>query len=98
MKTTTSAHVFLKLKATCTRYGIPDVVVSDNGPQFTSAEFQDLALDFDFKHLKPIQRTRQWSCGEDGADRKANTETEGPSRRAHVLQVNSMQHNWSQPN
>lgn len=51
MKTTTSALVSLKLKATCARYGIPDVVVSDNGPQFTSAEFQDLARELDFKHV-----------------------------------------------
>jgi len=51
MTTTTSAQVALKLKTTCARYGIPDVVVSDNGPQFSSAEFRDLACELDFKHI-----------------------------------------------
>lgn len=51
MKTTTSAHVSLKLKAICARYGIPDVVISDNRPQFTSTGFRDLARELDFEHV-----------------------------------------------
>ena len=41
MPSTMSAQVIQKLKAVFTRFGIPDEVVSDNGPQFSSAEFQE---------------------------------------------------------
>jgi hypothetical protein len=51
MTTTTSTQVVRKLKATFARYGIAEEVVSDNGPQFTSAEFRELACELDFKHI-----------------------------------------------
>lgn len=41
MPTTTTSEVVLKLKALFARFGCPDEVVSDNGHQFVSAEFQD---------------------------------------------------------
>lgn len=40
-----------RLKSTFARYGIPEEVVSDNGPQFSSAEFRELAREMDFKHI-----------------------------------------------
>ncbi len=43
LPSTTSAQVVQRLKATFARFGIPEEVVSDNGPQFSSAEFQELA-------------------------------------------------------
>lgn len=46
LPSTTSAQVIQRLKATFARFGIPDEVVSDNGPQISSAEFQ-----LDFKHI-----------------------------------------------
>ena len=70
MKTTTSAHVSLKLKAICARYGIPDVVVSDNGPQFTSTEFQDLARELDFEHVTSSPHNAQ---GNGHAERAVQT-------------------------
>uniref|UniRef100_A0A3P8S1I8 Integrase catalytic domain-containing protein n=1 Tax=Amphiprion percula TaxID=161767 RepID=A0A3P8S1I8_AMPPE len=42
--------VIQKIKGVFARYGIPDEVVSDNGPQFSSAEFKEFAKQFDFKH------------------------------------------------
>ncbi|KAK5921824.1 hypothetical protein CgunFtcFv8_019149 [Champsocephalus gunnari] len=50
MPTTTSAHVILKLRATFARHGIPEQVVSDNGPQFSSDVFRGFACDMDFTH------------------------------------------------
>nr|XP_033936287.1 uncharacterized protein K02A2.6-like [Pseudochaenichthys georgianus] len=50
MPTTTSAHVILKLRATFARHGIPEEVVSDNGPQFNSDVFRGFACDMDFTH------------------------------------------------
>ena len=32
------------------RYGIPSTVVSDNGPQFSSKEFESFSKNWDFKH------------------------------------------------
>lgn len=70
MTTTTSAQVALKLKATCARYGIPDMVVSDNGPQFSSTEFQDLARELDFKHITSSPHNAQ---GNGHAERAVQT-------------------------
>ena len=48
---TESRTVIKKLKAHFARYGIPDQVISDNGPQFSSASFQHFTKDWDFEHL-----------------------------------------------
>ena len=40
----------MKLKSHFARYGCPDQVVSDNGPQFTAEEFAEFAKDWDFEH------------------------------------------------
>ena len=39
LNTTTSRNNIKEMKAVFSRYGIPDVLVTDNGPQFASAEF-----------------------------------------------------------
>ena len=39
------------LKTMFARYGVPDVVVSDNGPQFGSAEFTTFAKKWGFEHI-----------------------------------------------
>lgn len=48
---TTSRTVILKLKNIFARHGIPETLVSDNGTQFTSAEFQAFSRDWCFKHV-----------------------------------------------
>ena len=40
LQSTLSSDVIKKMKMHFARYGIPDVVVSDNGPQFAAQEFQ----------------------------------------------------------
>jgi transposase InsO family protein len=35
-----------------TRHGIPDTVVTDNGKQFVSVEFERFLADRDIKHVK----------------------------------------------
>ncbi|XP_016343694.1 uncharacterized protein LOC107689988 [Sinocyclocheilus anshuiensis] len=40
MDSTTSAKTIQVLRTLFSRYGLPEVLVSDNGPQFTSEEFQ----------------------------------------------------------
>ena len=39
------------LKAMFSRYGVPDVLVLDNGPQFSSAEFATFAGKWGFEHI-----------------------------------------------
>ena len=46
----TTKAVILKLKAHKARYGIPDELVSDQGPQFRSHEFHSFAENYGFKH------------------------------------------------
>lgn len=47
---TTSEAVITKLKHHFARHGIPDVVASDNGPQFSSQQFQAFAAGWNFCH------------------------------------------------
>jgi hypothetical protein len=47
---TLSKDVISKLKAHFARYGIPDELVSDNGPQFSSDSFKKFVSKWDIKH------------------------------------------------
>ena len=47
---TTSKAVISKLKQYFGRHGIPNTVVSDNGPQFDSDEFRRFAREWEFDH------------------------------------------------
>ena len=46
----TTSKVIEKLKDIFSRNGTPEVLISDNGPQFSSQEFKNFAREFDFKH------------------------------------------------
>ena len=47
----TSSTVIVFLKEPFSRYGIPDTVVTDNDPQYTSQEFSQFSRDWEFKHV-----------------------------------------------
>ena len=47
---TTSSTVIHKIKAQFSRYGIPDKLMTDNGPQFLSHEFSKFAKIWEFQH------------------------------------------------
>ena len=47
----TAKGVIPKLKKHFARYGIPDKVVSDNGPPFSGKEFKQFAKAYEFKHV-----------------------------------------------
>jgi len=53
IKTTsnTSASTIAALKAIFSRHGIPEVVRSDNGPQYNSQEFTTFSESYGFKHI-----------------------------------------------
>ncbi len=50
LMTITSSAVIAGLKAAFSRHGIPEVVRSDNGPQYSSHEFAMFADSYGFKH------------------------------------------------
>ena len=50
LHSTTSASVIKKLKNHFSRYGSPEVLISDNGPQYSSDEFSRFAMNWDFEH------------------------------------------------
>ena len=46
-----SGNTIMYMKSQFSRYGVPDEVVSDNGPQFSSHEFEKFKQDYGFKHI-----------------------------------------------
>ena len=59
LSTTTSGSVIKPLKEMFARYGVPDTVVSDNGPQFDSGEFSRFANQWNFEHTPSSPRYPQ---------------------------------------
>lgn len=48
---TTSTAVISILKSLFVRHGIPSILVSDNGPQYSSKEMQEFAALYGFQHV-----------------------------------------------
>ena len=51
LENTESRSAIKKLKTHFAQYGIPDQVISDYGPQYSSASFAHFSRDWDFEHL-----------------------------------------------
>ena len=59
LKSTTSTAVIAALKSVFARHGIPEVVRSDNGPQYSSQEFSRFAEAYEFSHVTSSPRFPQ---------------------------------------
>ena len=59
LTSTTSANVISALKSVFSRHGIPEIVRSDNGPQYASAEFSTFASSYGFQHVTSSPRYPQ---------------------------------------
>ena len=59
LASTTSAAVITSLKSIFARHGIPEVVHSDNGPQYASQEFSMFAKSYGFQHTTSSPRYPQ---------------------------------------
>ena len=51
LKSTSAENVISHCKSIFSRHGIPEIVISDNGPQFTSKQFEDFARKYEFSHV-----------------------------------------------
>jgi len=51
LKSTTSSQVIRSLKSVFSRHGVPETVVSDNGPQYVSDEFRQFEKAWNFNHI-----------------------------------------------
>lgn len=51
MTSTTACSLIQVLKDTFARFGIPNVVISDQGPPFDSADLRNFFYDWDIKHV-----------------------------------------------
>ena len=56
---TTSPDVTVHLKSMFARHGIPDQLISDNGPQFASNTFAKFAEEYGFTHVTTSPRYPQ---------------------------------------
>ena len=56
---TTAGDVILHTKADFARHGIPEMVVSDNGPQFSSEAYASFARQYGFEHVTSSPRYPQ---------------------------------------
>ena len=59
LSSTTSAAVITVMKSIFARHGIPEVVRSDNGPQFSAEEFTKFANCYGFQHVTSSPRYPQ---------------------------------------
>ena len=80
----TSRAVISKLRVHFARYGIPDVLVSDNGPQFSSDDFAEFSKSWEFKHVtsSPYVSTEQWKgrTSSENGEKADETRIEGRFR------------------
>ena len=59
LSSTTSPDVTTHLQSMFARHGIPEQLISDNGPQFSSTSFAKFAEDYGFTHILPSSRYPQ---------------------------------------
>ena len=59
-----SINTIQRMKSIFARHGIPEIVISDNGPQYSSKEFKEFAKGYRFTHQTSSTRFPQ-SIGED---------------------------------
>jgi len=55
----TAQAVITQFKVQCARHGIPEVLISDNGPEFDNQEFKNFSTDWQFEHRTSSPRYPQ---------------------------------------
>jgi len=72
MSSTTSTCTVAALKNIIARYGIPEIVRSDDGPQYSCHEFAAFAKAYNFQqhNEQPLVPTEQWASKRNGTNFK----------------------------
>ncbi|CAB3984941.1 Retrovirus-related Pol poly from transposon, partial [Paramuricea clavata] len=68
----TSLAVIKKLKPHFARFGIPNTLVTDNGPQFISDDFRDFSMKYQFEHITTSPYHHQSNGKAESAVKQAN--------------------------
>lgn len=71
LENTTSRSVIHKLKSPFSRHEIPDILITDNGPQYSSDEFHGFAKQCEFDDKKPSPGYPQSNGQSENAVKKA---------------------------
>lgn len=72
LKSITTENAISHLKSFFCRHGIPEIVVSDNGPQFAAATFSQFGEEWGFTHLTSSPHYPQSNGGVERAVKTAN--------------------------
>ncbi|PIO77100.1 integrase core domain protein [Teladorsagia circumcincta] len=78
MTSTTSIATLRKLRRLFAQFGLPQIIVSDNGTQFTSAEFQDFCRNNGIKHEHAVHCITQWTISRRKLHRSTPPQHAGP--------------------
>lgn len=67
LKRTTAEEVIVHTKSIFTRHGVPEIVVSDNGPQYSSEGYAKFAQEFQFEDFTSSPHSPQSNGGSERA-------------------------------
>ena len=59
LTTTSSSSIITDLKSVFARYGMPEIMISDNGPQYVSWEMKQFARQYGFNLIHYLQSNGQ---------------------------------------
>ena len=89
LPTTSSTAVIAKIKNSFARFGVAQEVLSDNGPQFSSAEFRTFAESWGFKHTTSSPHYPQSNGAAESAVKNAKRITSQPDPFKALLSYHS---------
>jgi len=72
------------MKVLFSRYGVPNIVALDNGPQFSSAEFRTFATKWQFKHTTSSPYYPQLNGKAENAVKKLFTKSRDSGRSEYL--------------
>ena len=79
LSSTTSSEVIKHLKSFFSQHGVPQIVMSDNGPQYSAAAFKEFAILYGFTHTTSSPQFLQANGAEGRAVCTIKNLRDGPS-------------------
>ena len=91
-KSTSSEAVINKLRKIFATHGVPETIISDNGPQFKFQEFESFAREYDFIHITSSPHFQQANGQAESAVKVAKKMLKQPSLDMALLNYRSTVH------